>query len=291
MKSKSAPKINLVELISAHLQTIFTAKPPFGMALIDSINYSLLSSGKKLRGQLFLEVIVAAGGNPIEFIDYASSLELLHCYSLIHDDLPALDNDDFRRGQASNHKKFDEATAILAGDALLTKAFELAARKMPISAELQLEMISYFAKMAGAEHLILGQQADIELAREENTAINDKLLQRFEFIAQNKTAALFCLSINSGALAAKINAETKFLLNSIALDLGVHFQLLDDTLEFIENNPDTDFKSNYCSYFGLEQGKKELRQLDRKILDNVAQLPSAFNEFKLLLTKITNGKV
>ena len=134
---------------------------PFSQNLLGtSMNYSLIGAGKRIRPVLALACINIVGGQPLAFVREASAIELIHTYSLIHDDLPAMDDDDFRRGKPSNHKMFGEATAILAGDALLTYSFELLAQPLPIPPERQLRIIRETAQAAGWQGMVGGQALD-----------------------------------------------------------------------------------------------------------------------------------
>ena len=184
-----------------------------------AMRYSSLAGGKRLRPILCLASTEAVGGQRAAALLPAVALECLHTYTLIHDDLPAMDNDDLRRGLPTCHKKFDEATAILAGDALLTLAFELLARAPP-TAELVLEL----AAAAGSRGVVAGQAEDLAAEGREPDAA------RLEYIHAHKTGALIRAACRMGALVGGANAEQLAALTTYAEKIGLAFQIADDVL-------------------------------------------------------------
>jgi geranylgeranyl diphosphate synthase type II len=219
--------------IDALLATRLAALPPAEDPgrLVESMRYSLLAPGKRLRPLLVLAAAEAVGRDPDEPLRLAAAaVELVHCYSLVHDDLPAMDDDDFRRGQPTNHKVFGEATAILAGDALLTLAFQWlaeagtaagAATGEPLVAQQTLRAIIALAKAAGMSGMVRGQSRDLAEAQHES-------LQSVERLAAEKTGALFRAALEVGAALADAGPAQMEALVRFGEHYGVAFQHADD---------------------------------------------------------------
>ncbi len=191
--------------------------------LKESMTYSLLLGGKRIRPVLMLAVNEMLGGKRGDIMPYAIALEMIHTYTLIHDDLPGMDNDDYRRGNLSNHKKFGEGNAILAGDALLNTAFEIVLKEC-LKGYNQVEAARYLAHCAGINGTIAGQSADLYFSEKEDYSQED-----LEFIYTNKTGKL----ISAAILAASILSEGKYMLEleQFSSVLGDLFQLTDDILD------------------------------------------------------------
>ena len=194
--------------------------------LAKSMNYSLLGAGKRIRPVLSLACAEIVGGRPADIVSAASAIELIHTYSLIHDDLPAMDDDDYRRGKPSNHKMFGEAAAILAGDALLTCAFELLALPLSVSPERQLRVISETAKAAGWQGMVGGQVLD-------TLGDTESDLKYIEQVHRLKTGALLIASARLGAILGGGSEEDVTTLERYASCLGLAFQIKDDILDVI----------------------------------------------------------
>lgn len=186
--------------------------------------YSLLAGGKRVRAILTLAACELLGGNEAAALRFACAVEMLHCYSLIHDDLPCMDNDDMRRGKPSCHKAFGEATALLAGDALLTEAFE-AIGSAPVCAEARARAALALAAGAGSKGMVWGQELDL---RCEGQPVSEAALR---LIHENKTGALINAAVQLGAAAALAGAADCEALRAYALDLGLVFQIVDDVLD------------------------------------------------------------
>ncbi|AHF07376.1 polyprenyl synthetase family protein [Desulfitobacterium metallireducens] len=246
-----------VEKIDAFLECLSWDEGTMGQ----SMRYSLVGGGKRIRPVLALAAAEAVGGQADSILPSACALELIHTYSLIHDDLPAMDNDDYRRGRLANHKVFGEGKAILAGDGLLTYAFELIARPLPVNAERQLRVIQEVAQAAGPEGMVLGQVLDLEAEGKTLT------LGEIEQIHQHKTGAMLVVSARMGGILgggteAQIQALTRY-----AQALGLAFQIKDDILD-LEGDSATlgkpaqsdleQEKSTYPSLLGLAGAKEEL---------------------------------
>jgi geranylgeranyl diphosphate synthase type II len=194
----------------------------------EAMHYSLFAGGKRLRPILCLAGAEAVGGNVGEAMPVACALEMIHTYSLIHDDLPAMDDDNLRRGQPTCHKKFDEATAILAGDGLLTEAFRIVAEavtKFPEQQKVLLEVIHLIAQAAGYQGMVGGQMLDLMA---EGRKITHKEL---ETIHRMKTGALLTAAVRSGGLVGGGNRQEVTLLTNFGEKFGLAFQITDDILD------------------------------------------------------------
>jgi geranylgeranyl diphosphate synthase type II len=193
--------------------------------LAQAMRYSLMAGGKRLRPILAMWSAEACGGSGDQAMPVAVALEMIHTYSLIHDDLPAMDDDDLRRGMPTCHKAYDEATAILAGDGLLTLAFEVVAREQkPL--DVVGECVQILADAAGPCGMVAGQMAD--LAAEDRTDAN---LEELEAIHRRKTGALLCAALRLGATVAKATDEQKDALERYGWAVGLAFQVVDDLLD------------------------------------------------------------
>ncbi len=240
--------------------------------LFDSVNYSLLASGKRLRPIMLVSACEMAGGNINDALPFAIGLEMIHCSSLIHDDLPAMDNDDLRRGKPTNHKVYGEATAILAGDTLLVRPFEIMAKNT--KNQFQLKAIEVIANVAGAEGMMGGQQIDLDNENknpDENTIIKLNKL---------KTGALFKGAIVAGVTIAGANEEKIKAAKIFGENFGIVFQLVDD---LIDNDPDiytgktkgSDIESGKGTYLAIYGKEKCLSMID----DCIGKSKEALNVF------------
>ena len=242
----------------------YLAQLPWDESLIcNSMNYSLTAGGKRIRPVLALACIELVGGQGLDFIREVVALELIHTYSLVHDDLPAMDDDDFRRGKPSNHKVFGEATAILAGDALLTYAFELLAQPSSTPPEKQLRVIRETAKAAGWQGMIGGQVLDTLGSGQEYT------LADIENIHRQKTGALLVASARLGAILGGGTEGQIEKISQYAALLGLAFQIKDDILDIsseqaILGKPvGSDLKQDkktFVSLLGLTHAEKRLAE-------------------------------
>ncbi|RIW33662.1 polyprenyl synthetase family protein [Bacillus salacetis] len=228
----------------------------------EAMDYSLKAGGKRIRPILLLATLQAFRKDPRIGLDAAAALEMIHTYSLIHDDLPSMDDDDLRRGKPTNHKVFGEAAAILAGDGLLTYSFEVLAGTKGIPAEKRLQLISLLAKAAGPEGMVGGQAADME---GENKSLS---VEELEYIHRNKTGRLLAYSVMAGAILADAGEQQIRLLKDYAFHIGLAFQIQDDILD-VEGSEEkigkpvgsdiNKFKSTYPAILTLEGAKEKLR--------------------------------
>lgn len=211
--------------INTALEKYVIQGPDCPPRLQEAMSYSLLAGGKRLRPVLVLLACEACGGDPELALPAACALEMVHTYSLIHDDLPAMDDDDLRRGLPTNHKVFGEALAILAGDALLTLAFELVAKEVQ-PPEVAAACCADLANAAGAAGMVAGQVADLE-AEESGSAT----LEHLETIHRRKTGRLLCSALTMGARIARTDSDTLSRLREYGLHIGLAFQITDDLLD------------------------------------------------------------
>jgi len=244
--------------------------------LRESIRYSVEAGGKRLRPVMVLLACEACGGDPTDAIPAAVAIEFIHTYSLIHDDLPAMDNDDLRRGRPTNHKQFDEATAILAGDGLLTLAFEIVAREIK-PAEVAVACVVDLASAAGIEGMVGGQMADLQGERPEiadaaqaGTDDQSRKIAQLEAIHLRKTGRLLRSALTMGGRIAKADKNTIEMLDHFGKCIGLAFQIADDLLDITGDaakmgkgvRKDAELgKLTYPGLWGLEESRRRARSL------------------------------
>jgi geranylgeranyl diphosphate synthase, type II len=202
--------------------------------LASAIKYALLAPGKRLRPALVLMAAEACGGTLEAAMPAAVAVEMVHAYSLIHDDLPAMDDDDLRRGQPTVHIKFDEATAILAGDALLANAFSHLAHHIP-DPHNALEAVRVLGQAAGPCQLVGGQADDLAAQSNAPWGSPNRTVEHLESIHRRKTGALFSASIDLGAVLVNATQQQRESLSNYAQDIGLAFQVVDDLLDYTAN--------------------------------------------------------
>ena len=253
-----------------------TDVPPL---LKESMEYSLLAGGKRIRPLLTLITYEAFGKNSDKILPIAINLELLHTYSLVHDDLPAMDNDDYRRGKLTNHKVYGESMAILAGDALLTLAFSNMAkqlRQLPeIPADVRLQIIEEFGDYSGACGMVGGQVLDT-LGDQKNSSLEDLI-----YVHTHKTGDLLVFSIRLGALLAGASAEQLNKLTDFGRNIGLAFQIQDDILDVIGDSEklgkkvgsdQTNHKITYPFFKGIEESKQEVQILVKEAKEMIKDI-------------------
>jgi geranylgeranyl diphosphate synthase, type II len=237
------------------------APPP---TIHKAMRYSLFAGGKRLRPILCLAAAEGCNGKVAEALPLACAMECIHTYSLVHDDLPSMDNDDFRRGRATCHKVFGDGIAVLAGDGLLTGAFEIATRAKPTRRYSMSEMFREISTAAGSRKLIAGQVADLEA--------EGKRVSRSElrYIHENKTAAMITTSVRLGAMSANADAKKLRAITKFGYALGLAFQVIDDildvtqTTEKLGKSAGKDVaaqKATYPAVMGLDASRAEARRL------------------------------
>ncbi|EQK43790.1 polyprenyl synthetase family protein [[Clostridium] bifermentans ATCC 638] len=254
--------VNIEDLLNEYMPKV----EGYQKTIFDSMNYSLKAGGKRLRPILTLEACKLVGGNEKDAYPFAVAIEMIHTYSLIHDDLPALDNDDLRRGRKTNHKVYGEAMAILAGDGLLNYAYEIMLRESLSKGEPEkyLKAINEIAKASGVYGMIGGQVVDIE---SEGKSID---MEKLDFIHMNKTAAIIIGCMRAGAIIGGASEEELENVTKYAKNIGLSFQIVDDILDIVGDEAklgkkvgsDIDNeKSTYPSLIGLEKSKETANKL------------------------------
>jgi len=268
-------KENIIDYISKNKTMVeneiqqYIMKLNIPQQLKDSMLYSLEAGGKRLRPVLMIASFEAYGTDYKKVISPAVALEMIHTYSLIHDDLPAMDDDDYRRGKLTNHKQFDEATAILAGDALLTYSFEIIASNDSLRDYEKVEIIRMLSKCAGPAGMVGGQVLDME-AEERQVTIGE-----LEKIHALKTGELLKFAIHTGAYLGNARQEQLTYLHKFAHYLGLIFQVQDDILDIIGDekklgkrvgSDEANEKSTYPKLLGLDGAKEQ-----KKYYENMAK--------------------
>ena len=257
-------------LVEEHLLDFLPDIDQKSILLYDSIRYSLKSEGKRIRPVLLLAACELAGGDPMAALPYACALEYIHNYSLIHDDLPAIDNDDLRRGWATNHTVFGEAMAILAGDGLLSAAFEAMNKDMllyfdaPDALKQRVRAAYEISKGCGCRGMVAGQVTDIEA---ESKSVSPELL---DYIHINKTAALIASGIIAGAYIGGADSDLIKRMEIYGENVGLAFQIVDDLLDVIGDeaemgkhagNDDAHSKATYPALHGIDASRRRLEEL------------------------------
>lgn len=237
-----------------------------------SMRYSIFAGGKRMRPALCLAAASACGGDESEAIPFACAVECIHTYSLIHDDLPAMDNDDFRRGKPTNHKVFGEGIAVLAGDALLTQAFEIAAQSRGWPRYNHQQIILELARASGSLQLIAGQVADLEGEGK------DLPVSQLQYIHERKTSALLCCSARLGGMSANCTPRQLEALTTFGSRVGLAFQIIDDILDVTQTSEqlgktagkDTaSKKATYPSKMGLDRSRALARKLTEQAYESL----------------------
>ena len=242
--------------------------------VLEAMNYSILAGGKRLRPMLMEETYRLFGGNGSVVEPFMAAMEMIHTYSLVHDDLPAMDNDEYRRGRKTTHVVYGEGMAILAGDGLLNYAFETALKAFDIEPENSNipKALQVLAKKAGVYGMIGGQTADIEGEEMEQDKVTNELLL---FIHENKTAALIQSSMMIGAILAGAKQEEIEAVEKIAYNVGIAFQIQDDilditsSLEVLGKMTGSDEKNNKVTYVtlnGMEKSREDVEKLSKEAI-------------------------
>ena len=253
-----------LERIDAALDEWLPKEDLLPAALHKSMRYSVFAGGKRIRPILMVAACEAVGGEVEPVLPAACAMEMIHTYSLIHDDLPAMDDDDFRRGRPTNHKVFGEATAILAGDALLTEAFLLLSHPSALPADLCRKVIHCIARAAGSQGMVGGQVVDME------TEGKPFDLPTLEYIHTRKTGALILASIQCGALIGRADEDAYNALTRYGIAAGLAFQVADDILDIVGEqdllgkdigSDEARGKATYPALLGVEEARRRAREL------------------------------
>jgi geranylgeranyl diphosphate synthase type II len=265
---------NLNQFVAARVQTVNAALDRFlpgektkPATIHKAMRYSLFAGGKRMRPMVLLAAAEACGGRDADALPLACAVECIHTYSLIHDDLPAMDNDDYRRGKLTNHKVFGEGIAVLAGDALLTQAFEIAAQAKGWPRYPHRDLILEIARAAGSLQLVAGQVADLE-------GEGKKLsIAELRYIHERKTSALLCCSVRLGGMSANCPPAQLAALTDFGYHVGLAFQVIDDILDVTQTSEQLGKtagkdvavqKATYPAIVGLEKSRKIATQLTNR---------------------------
>jgi len=275
------------QLVDAALDTHLPPETTEPKTLHRAMRYSVFAGGKRIRPALVLAASDLHGGRREDALPAACAMEMIHTYSLIHDDLPAMDDDDLRRGRPSCHKAFDEATAILAGDALLTHAFLIMARQPASAPEHLLLMIAALAEAAGTEGMIGGQMADLE---SEGIEVGLSMVERIHLL---KTAALITASLTMGALLAGAGDDELARMKRFGRRIGLLFQITDDILDRTADTAslgktagkdEVQGKATYPAAAGMDQANSRAEQLARRAAEDL----EPYGERALVLRRLTD---
>lgn len=264
--------------IEKQLTNLLTFPPSPQDKLYEAARHIVLGGGKRLRPLLLLTTVAAFDGAIADALNPACALEILHTYSLIHDDLPCMDDDDYRRGKLTLHKKYDEATAVLTGDFLLTYAFEILATSPGLSLEQQMQLIQVLAKRAGGQGMIAGQLLDLE------AEVNPPPLEKLQLIHQRKTADLFAAAFEMGGIIAEVPPPFLKELQLFGLEMGLAFQIMDDVIDHTASvakhgkaisSDAINGKTTYLSLLGIKGAKEKAQRLFDVSLRRLDAFPNA----------------
>jgi geranylgeranyl diphosphate synthase type II len=255
------------DAVNAALDQFLPSEKTKPATIHKAMRYSLFAGGKRMRPAVLLAAAEACGGSDAVALPLACAVECIHTYSLIHDDLPAMDNDDFRRGKPTNHKVFGEGIAVLAGDALLTQAFAIAAQAKGWPRYPHKDLILEIARASGSLQLVGGQVADLE---GENKQLS---IAELKFIHERKTSALLCCSVRLGGMSANCTPAQLKALTDFGYNVGLAFQVIDDILDVTQTSEQLGKtagkdvavqKATYPSIVGLEKSRKIAADLTAK---------------------------
>lgn len=274
-KEERIGKITAIEQI---LKKYLPVKEGLQKEIMEAMEYSLLAGGKRLRPMLMRETYVLFGGDEELIEPFMAAIEMIHTYSLVHDDLPAMDNDEYRRGKKTTHVVYGEAMAILAGDALLTYAFETAAKALDIEPQNPGigKAIRILSAKAGIYGMVGGQTVDVE---SENTC--DMTKEKLDFIYRLKTSALIEASMMIGAVLAGATGSEQKIVEEVASKVGLAFQIQDDILDVTSTmevlgkpigSDEKNHKSTYVTYEGIEKAKQDVADLSEKAIAQMETL-------------------
>lgn len=250
------------EVLEKSLSEIFDYSDNDCNAIIEAQKYGLLNGGKRIRAFLLMQLCRAFGGDEKSALPYACAIEMIHASSLIHDDMPCMDNDDYRRGKPSTHKAFGEDIALLAGDALIVKAFETVANNKRISAEVNTMAISILAQSAGDLGMLGGQTIDIAAAKKK---LDLSSLMRLHTL---KTGKLISASAKLGCIAAGVydNDERYHAAIKYAENVGLAFQIIDDILDYRDGKLEL---NSFLTHFNVDDAASKAKELTQKGIDAI----------------------
>lgn len=245
--------------------------PVRSQELVRAVEYSLFSRGKRFRPLICALTAQALAVGTNRILPWAAAIECVHTYSLIHDDLPCMDNDDIRRGYATNHRVFGESTALLAGDALLTEAFLIISRSYSYIPEIAIQLTELIADVAGFSGMIAGQVEDLSMAGSASGAGKDVKIEEDELVRMHdkKTGGLIQASALGVSIIARADTKTNNAIKNFGAHLGLAFQLADDLLDFDSQNLEP---SGLPKHIGLEATKQRLKNVTQVALSEIESL-------------------
>ncbi len=277
------------------IKKFLPAEEGYQKTVMEAMNYSFLAGGKRLRPMLMLETYRLFGGSSKAIEPFMAAIEMIHTYSLIHDDLPAMDNDDYRRGRKTTHVVYGEAMGILAGDALLNFAFETACKGLmaePGNPNVAKAM-QILAQKAGIYGMLGGQVVDVEF---EGLPLER---EKLDFIYDLKTGALIESSMLIGAVLAGADEEVQNVILQVAGDIGLAFQIQDDILDVTSDietlgkpigSDEKNHKTTYVTIRGLEQAQKDVEEISQRALDGLASLKEQNSYLNELVVYLVHRK-
>ena len=256
---------NKINIIDKALDEYLPSEEKSPSIIHKAMRYSVFGGGKRIRPILTLATAELFGKNDESVIKTACGIELIHTFSLIHDDLPCIDNDDFRRGKPSNHKVFGEAIAVLAGDALLVSGLDLIIKNSEVKGikkQSILKLLKEITFYVGTENMLGGQVEDIVLKNED--------IEKIELtnLYMKKTAALICISIRAGAILSEANQKQLEALNKYGENIGLAFQIIDDMLDIMQDQRDLK-NPNYANKYGIKESQSESERLIKEAKDSL----------------------
>ena len=278
-----------VQEIEKLIQRYLPEEKGYQKTIFEAMNYSMLAGGKRLRPMLMIETYKLFAGSSKSIEPFAAAIEMIHTYSLVHDDLPAMDNDEYRRGKKTTHSVYGEAMGILAGDALLNYAYETAATAFSLDTDhaAVAKAFQILTKKAGVYGMVGGQTVDVESEGQEIS--RDKL----DFIYRLNTGALIEASMLIGAVLAKATEEEQQIIEKVAGEVGLAFQIQDDILDVTSTlevlgkpigSDEKNHKATYVAFEGIERAKEEVERLSVDAMDQIASL-SEKNPFLIELLR------
>ena len=282
-----------VSIVNEYLNKIIIEKDNPQKIIYEAMNYSLLSGGKRLRPVLLIGAYELFRNDINKVLPFACAMEMIHAYSLIHDDLPAMDNDDYRRGKLSNHKKFGEANAILAGDALLNKAFETGLEAaINLNSENALKALKIIAESSGTEGMIGGQVADME------GVFNISSVEDLKYMYSLKTGAIIKSSIKAGAILAGASQDEIKALEIYAEKIGIAFQIEDDILDVVSTREKlgktigsdaVNNKTTYLTFKSMEEAKNDVEKFTLEAIESLSIFGDK-SKYLIQLAKYLTGR-
>ncbi len=270
-------------IIDEKLNDLFSTEAGYQKTVFDSMKYSLFTGGKRLRPILLLKSCEMLKGDYSDAIPFALAIEMIHTYSLIHDDLPSMDNDDYRRGKLTNHKVYGESMAILAGDGLLNLAYEIVTNyildnsKSKDDFEKYITAFNEICKSAGVYGMVGGQVVDIE------SETKDIDVNNLCFIYENKTAALIRASVVAGGIIGNGTRKEIESLEQYGLDIGLGYQIRDDILDVEEDKKIN--KITYLSFYDMEEAEKQVKKLSLDAIEALKNIEGKDTMFFELFAK------